>query len=64
MRIMGDQDTGRLLGAQIVGHWRAEVAKRIDIVVTALFHEMTVDALSDLDLSTLRRSAVPGTRCR
>lgn len=28
-----------------------EVAKRIDTYATALFHEMTVEALSDLDLS-------------
>ena len=51
VRLTGDRHSGRLLGAQIVGHWRAEVAKRIDIFATALFHEMTVDALSDLDLS-------------
>jgi hypothetical protein len=30
---------------------RAEVAKRIDIPAGALFHHMTVDGLSDLDLS-------------
>ena len=47
----GDRGSGRLLGAQIVGHWQAEVAKRIDIVATALFHGMTVDGLNDLDLS-------------
>ncbi len=51
MRVTGDRQNGRLLGAQIVGHWQAEVAKRIDIFATALFHAMTVDALSDLDLS-------------
>ncbi len=28
-----------------------EVAKRIDIIAMALFHEMTAQALSDLDLS-------------
>ncbi len=31
LRVTGDIDTGRLLGAQIVGHWRSDVAKRIDI---------------------------------
>jgi NADPH-dependent 2,4-dienoyl-CoA reductase/sulfur reductase-like enzyme len=51
VRIMGDRSSGRLLGAQIVGHWRAEIAKRIDIFATALFHGMPVEALSDLDLS-------------
>jgi len=51
IRVTGDRSSGRLLGAQIVGHWRAEVAKRIDIFATALFHGMRVEELSDLDLS-------------
>jgi hypothetical protein len=51
LRITGDQASGRLLGAQLVGDHRAEVAKRIDIPAGALFHHMTVDGLSDLDLS-------------
>jgi len=50
-RITGDRTTGQLLGAQIVGHWQAAVAKRIDTYATALFHGMTVEAVSDLDLS-------------
>jgi NADPH-dependent 2,4-dienoyl-CoA reductase/sulfur reductase-like enzyme len=51
IRITGDRKTARLLGAQIVGHWQAEVAKRIDVFATALFHSMRVDDLNDLDLS-------------
>jgi NADPH-dependent 2,4-dienoyl-CoA reductase/sulfur reductase-like enzyme len=51
IRITGDRRSGRLLGAQIVGHWQAEVAKRIDIFATALFHRMKVEGLIDLDLS-------------
>jgi NADPH-dependent 2,4-dienoyl-CoA reductase/sulfur reductase-like enzyme len=51
MRITGDRNTGRLLGAQMVGHVCGEVAKRIDVFATALFHEMSLEALSDLDLS-------------
>ena len=51
IRITGDQTSGRLLGAQLVGDHRAEVAKRIDIPAGALFHHMTVDGLNDLDLS-------------
>jgi NADPH-dependent 2,4-dienoyl-CoA reductase/sulfur reductase-like enzyme len=51
LRLTGDRQTGRLLGAQLVGHKDAEVAKRIDIPAGALFHRMTVEALSDLDLS-------------
>jgi NADPH-dependent 2,4-dienoyl-CoA reductase/sulfur reductase-like enzyme len=51
LRITGDQASGRLLGAQLVGDHRAEVAKRIDIPAGALFHHMSVDGLNDLDLS-------------
>lgn len=51
IRITGDRPTGRFLGAQLVGHRSAEVAKRVDIYATALFHEMAVDRLGDLDLS-------------
>ena len=51
LRVTGDRTTGRLLGASIIGHWKAEVAKRIDIYATALFHRMRVADLSDLDLS-------------
>jgi NADPH-dependent 2,4-dienoyl-CoA reductase/sulfur reductase-like enzyme len=51
IRITGDRHSGQLLGAQLVGDHRAEVAKRIDIPADALFHHMTVDGLSDLDLS-------------
>src|ERR1700733_7160059 len=51
MRFTGDRATGRLLGVQLFGHRHAEIAKRIDIAATAIFHTMTVDGLSDLDLS-------------
>ena len=51
MRYTGDRATGRLLGVQLFGHRHAEVAKRIDIAATAIFNDMTVDAISDLDLS-------------
>ena len=47
LRITGDRQTGRLLGAQLLGDQRAQVAKRIDIAATALFHHMTVESLSD-----------------
>ena len=36
---------------QLFGHRHAEIAKRVDIAATAIFHGMTVDAVSDLDLS-------------
>jgi NADPH-dependent 2,4-dienoyl-CoA reductase/sulfur reductase-like enzyme len=51
MRVTGDRATGRLLGLQLFGHRHAEIAKRIDVAATAIFHGMTVDGLSDLDLS-------------
>ena len=41
----------RLLGVQIMGHWCAQVAKRIDAFATALFQGMQVDGLNDLHLS-------------
>ena len=42
---------GGCSGLQLFGHRHAEIAKRIDIAATAIFHDMTVDAVSDLDLS-------------
>jgi NADPH-dependent 2,4-dienoyl-CoA reductase/sulfur reductase-like enzyme len=51
MRYTGDRRTGRLLGVQLFGHRHAEVAKRIDIAAAAIFNSMTVDEMSDLDLS-------------
>jgi NADPH-dependent 2,4-dienoyl-CoA reductase/sulfur reductase-like enzyme len=51
MRVTGDRATGQLLGMQLFGHKNAEIAKRIDIAATAIFNHMTVDAVSDLDLS-------------
>lgn len=51
LRLTGDRRSGRLLGAQLLGSRHSEVAKRVDILSTALFHEMTIEALNDLDLS-------------
>lgn len=50
-RITADRETGKLIGAQLIGSWGAEVSKRVDVFATALFHGMTVDAISELDLS-------------
>lgn len=49
--VTGDTRTGRLLGAQLIGRWAAEISKRVDVFAAALFHQMTVDDISDLDLS-------------
>lgn len=51
MRYTGDHRTGRLLGVQLVGHLLSEIAKRIDMPATAIHNQMTIDAISDLDLS-------------
>jgi NADPH-dependent 2,4-dienoyl-CoA reductase/sulfur reductase-like enzyme len=51
IRVTGDRKTGRLLGAQMLGHRHTEIAKRIDTFATALFNGMRVEELNDLDLS-------------
>ena len=51
MRVTVDHPTGWLPGAQLFGHRRAEIANRIDIAATAIYSNMTVDAISDPDLS-------------
>ncbi len=51
IRVTGDRATGRLLGMQMFGHKNAEIAKRVDIAATAIYHGMTANAVSDLDLS-------------
>jgi NADPH-dependent 2,4-dienoyl-CoA reductase/sulfur reductase-like enzyme len=50
-RYTGDRATGRLLGVQLFGHRHAEVAKRVDIAAAAIFAGLSVDEVSDLDLS-------------
>jgi len=51
IRITGDISNGLLLGAQLVGARGAEIAKRVDTYAVALHHGMTVESMSDLDLS-------------
>lgn len=51
IRVTGDTRDGRLLGAQLVGRLGTETAKRVDIFATALFAGLTVEQVSDLDLS-------------
>ncbi len=51
IRVTGDATTGRLLGAQLFGTRGAEIAKRVDTYATALFHEMTVTGMTELDLA-------------
>jgi NADPH-dependent 2,4-dienoyl-CoA reductase/sulfur reductase-like enzyme len=49
IKLLAEKHTGRLLGAQIVG--REGAAKRIDVLATAIWNEMSVDEVLDLDLS-------------
>ena len=49
IKVVAERGTGRLLGAQIVG--REGAAKRIDVFATALWNEMTVEDLLNVDLS-------------
>jgi NADPH-dependent 2,4-dienoyl-CoA reductase/sulfur reductase-like enzyme len=51
IRVTGDSRDGRLLGAQLVGRLGTETAKRVDTFATALFAGLTVEGVSDLDLS-------------
>jgi NADPH-dependent 2,4-dienoyl-CoA reductase/sulfur reductase-like enzyme len=51
LRVTGDARDGRLLGAQLVGRRGTEIAKRVDTYATALFAGLTVEQVSDLDLS-------------
>jgi NADPH-dependent 2,4-dienoyl-CoA reductase/sulfur reductase-like enzyme len=51
VRLTGDRRSGRLLGAQLLGHLSAEVAKRIDILATAIAYRATIEEIGDLDLS-------------
>jgi NADPH-dependent 2,4-dienoyl-CoA reductase/sulfur reductase-like enzyme len=50
VKLLAERGTGRLLGGQIVGRGEG-AAKRIDIVATALWNEMTAADLADLDLA-------------
>jgi len=49
IKVIAERRTGRLLGAQIVGQEGA--AKRIDVFATALWNEMSVGDLLNVDLS-------------
>lgn len=51
IRVTGDSNTGRLLGAQIIGAYGTEVSKRVDVFAAAIHHGATMEAVSDLDLS-------------
>ena len=49
VKLVAEEESGRLLGGQIVG--RQGVAKRIDVLATALHHALVIEDLQRLDLS-------------
>ncbi|PVZ14475.1 FAD-dependent oxidoreductase [Actinomycetospora cinnamomea] len=49
VKVLAEQRTGRLLGAQIVG--RTGSGKRIDVFATAIWNGMTVEEMTFMDLS-------------
>jgi NADPH-dependent 2,4-dienoyl-CoA reductase/sulfur reductase-like enzyme len=49
VKVLAERRSGRLLGAQIVG--RENSAKRIDVFATALWNQMTVAEMVNMDLS-------------
>jgi NADPH-dependent 2,4-dienoyl-CoA reductase/sulfur reductase-like enzyme len=49
VKLLAEKKTGRLLGGQIIGE--EDAAKRIDVLATALTHNLTLQNIIDLDLS-------------
>ena len=49
VKLIAEKNSGRLLGGQIIGEEGA--AKRIDVIATALTHNLTLQNIIDLDLS-------------
>jgi NADPH-dependent 2,4-dienoyl-CoA reductase/sulfur reductase-like enzyme len=49
VKLIAEKSTGRILGGQIIGE--EDAAKRIDVLATALTHNLTLQNLIDLDLS-------------
>lgn len=49
LRLIADRKTGRVVGAQAIGE--GEVAKRIDVIATAITFGATVENLTNLDLA-------------
>ncbi|MEA2476998.1 MAG: hypothetical protein QOC87_1197, partial [Actinomycetota bacterium] len=48
-KLIAEKRSGRLLGAQIIG--KEGAAKRIDVLAAALWNEMTVDHMLNMDLA-------------
>jgi len=51
IKVTADRTTKRILGAQMLGAYKTEVSKRIDIFATAIYHGIMVNEFSNYDLS-------------
>jgi NADPH-dependent 2,4-dienoyl-CoA reductase/sulfur reductase-like enzyme len=51
VRMTGDRSTRRLLGAQLIGAYGAEISKRVDIIAAAIHARTSVEEIGDFDLS-------------
>ena len=51
IRVTADQNTQKILGAQMMGAHKTEISKRIDIFAAAIHHDVKIDEFSDYDLS-------------
>jgi NADPH-dependent 2,4-dienoyl-CoA reductase/sulfur reductase-like enzyme len=51
IRVTADKKSRRILGAQMLGAYKTEVSKRIDIFAAAIYHNMTVPEFGNYDLS-------------
>lgn len=49
VKLLAEKNSGRLLGGQIIGE--EDAAKRIDVLATAVTHNLTLQNVIDLDLS-------------
>lgn len=51
IKLTADKVSHKILGAQLLGYYGSEVAKRSDIYASAIYNGMTVEDFSDLDLT-------------
>lgn len=59
IRLTADVATEHLAGAQLVGSFGSEIAKRTDVLATAIYAGLTISEISDLDLSYTPPVAAP-----
>lgn len=49
VKLLFTRDSGKIIGGQIIGY--NAVDKQVDVLATALYHEMTLDEIQELDLA-------------